>query len=423
MVSQATLVAGCGLDNGARAVISGAMDADAIIVGGGLTGPLTALALAKAGLTSLVLDARPRATFDDAGFDGRSYAMALGSVRLLRRLDLWDALADGAQPMTGIRASDGRAGEGASPLHLSFEATEIGEAFMGQMVEDRFLRPALLAACDANDRIEMRFDTPVTAQRATAAGVEVNGPLTARLLLGADGRGSGVATRAGIGRTGKDYGQTALVCAVEHDLPHQGIAHQFFMPAGPLAILPLRGNRSSIVWTESTAGAADLNALPDAEYLDILRPRFGDFLGDIRLVGARHSYPLGLTLAQSFVAARVALVGDAAHGIHPIAGQGLNLGVKDVAALADVLGAARARGEDIGAADVLARYQRWRRFDTSVMGVATDAVNKLFSNDNPILRLGRDLGMGAISAMPVLRRRFIAEAAGISGDLPRLMRG
>lgn len=399
------------------------MNADVIIVGGGLTGPLTALALADAGLTSLVLDARPRAVFDDVGFDGRSYAIALGSVRLMRALGLWDALADGAQPMAGIRASDGRAGEGASPLHLSFDAAEIGEEFMGQMVEDRFLRPALLAACDANARVEMRFETPVTGQRATSCGVEVEAGETfrARLLLGADGRGSGVATRAGIKRTGKDYGQTALVCAVDHDLPHHGTAHQFFMPAGPLAILPLRGNRSSVVWTESADTAADLNALPDEEYLEILRPRFGDFLGDIRLIGARHSYPLGLTLAQSFVAERTALVGDAAHGIHPIAGQGLNLGIKDVAALAHVLGDARARGEDFGAADVLARYQRWRRFDTSVMGVATDAVNRLFSNDNPLLRLGRDLGMGAISAVPALRRKFIAEAAGISGDLPRLM--
>ena len=400
------------------------MDADAIIVGGGLTGPLTALALAGAGLDALVLDARPRAGFEGAGFDGRSYAMALGSVRLLRALGLWQALEAEAQPMTGIRASDGRPGEGASPLHLSFDAAEIGEPFMGQMVEDRFLRPALLAACDAHPRIEMRFGTEVTAQRATPAGIEVEagGPLRARLLLGADGRASGTARRAGIGRTGRDYGQTALVCAVEHARSHRGIAHQFFMPAGPLAILPLRGNRSSIVWTEATEVAADLNALPDAEYLEVLRPRFGSFLGEIELAGGRHVYPLSLSLANAFVADRTALVGDAAHGIHPIAGQGLNLGVKDVAALAQVLGDARARGEDIGAADVLARYQRWRRFDTAAMGLATDAVNRLFSNDNPLLRLGRDLGMGAISRLPALRRRFIAEAAGIAGDLPRLMR-
>ncbi|SFJ65228.1 FAD-dependent monooxygenase [Jannaschia pohangensis] len=398
------------------------MDADVIITGGGLTGPLTALALADIGLTSIVLDARPRTDFD-AAFDGRSYSMALGSIRVLRALGLWDALADTAQPMVGIRASDGRAGEGASPLNLSFDAVEIGEAFMGQMVEDRYLRPALLAACEASDRIDMRFGQPVTGQSVEGGvvTVEAGTPLTARLLLGCDGRASGVAERAGIRRTGRDYGQTALVCAVEHALPHNGVAHQFFMPAGPLAILPLRGNRSSIVWTEATDVAQTLNDLSDAAYLEILRPRFGSFLGDISLTGARYTYPLNLTLANAFAADRVALVGDAAHGIHPIAGQGLNLGVKDVAALAHVLAEAKGRGEDIGAPDVLARYQRWRRFDTSVMGFATDAVNRLFSNDNPILRLGRDLGMGAISAMPGLRRRFIREAAGISGDLPRLM--
>lgn len=413
------------LDNAVAEGISSGMDTDVIITGGGLTGPLAALALADAGLRSIVLDARPRADFDDAEFDGRSYAMALGSVRLLMALDLWDALASDAQPITGIRASDGRAGEGASPRHLAFDAAEIGAPFMGQMVEDRHLRPALLAACDASDRIELRFETTVTAQVPDMAGITVEtvtGPLSTRLLLGCDGRGSGVAERAGIGRSTKGYGQTALVCAVAHEKPHQGIAHQFFMPAGPLAILPLTGNRSSLVWTEASEVAADLNALPDTEYLEVLRPRFGSFLGEIALEGARHTYPLNLTLAQDFVAPRVALVGDAAHGIHPIAGQGLNLGIKDIAALHHVVSDARQRGEDPGAPDVLARYARWRRFDTAAMGVATDAVNALFSNDNPILRLGRDLGMGVISGLPGVRRQFIRNAAGIAGDLPRLMR-
>ncbi|WP_371155640.1 FAD-dependent monooxygenase [Jannaschia sp. 2305UL9-9] len=402
------------------------MDTDVLIVGGGLNGPLAALALARVGLRCVVLDARPRATFDEDGFDGRSYAVALGSIRMLRALSLWDHLKDGAQPIRGIRASDGRAGEGASPLHLAFDAEEIGEPFMGQMIEDRHLRPVLLAACDAAPNITLRYDCTVTAQDTTPGHVTVTlaggETITASLLLGCDGRASGVATRAGIGRVGTDYAQTALVCAVEHARDHGGIAHQFFMPAGPLAILPLRGNRSSIVWTETADTATELNALSDAGYLEVLRPRFGSFLGALTLTGARHTYPLVLSLAQAFVAPRVALVGDAAHGIHPIAGQGLNLGFKDIAALADVVSDARKRGEDIGASDVLARYQRWRRFDTTAMGLATDAVNRLFSNDNPLLRLGRDLGMGAISAMPPARRAFIREAAGLTGDLPALMR-
>jgi 2-octaprenyl-6-methoxyphenol hydroxylase len=241
--------------------------------------------------------------------------------------------------------------------------------------------------------------------------------------VGADGRRSGTAERAGIRRTGWDYGQTALVCAIAHERPHHGIAQQFFMPAGPLAILPLPGKRSSIVWSERTARAAEIAAMDDADYLDALRPAFGDFLGEITLAGHRYSYPLSLSIAERFVDTRLALVGDAAHGVHPIAGQGLNLGLRDVAALAEVLADARRRGEDIARAEVLARYQSWRRFDTAAMAVATDAFNRLFSNDNPALRVLRDAGMGVVQAVPGLRRMFIREAAGLTGDVPKLLRG
>jgi 2-octaprenyl-6-methoxyphenol hydroxylase len=398
---------------------------DVAIVGGGLNGPLAALALTRAGLRCTVLDARPRADFAGAGFDGRSYALALGSVRMLAALDLWDGIAPDAQPIEGIRASDGRAGEGASRLHLRFDAQEIGEAYMGQMVEDRHLRPALLAACDAAG-VDMRYGVRVVAQDVAPEGatlaLEGGERLGARLILGCDGRGSGTAERAGIGRTGRDYAQTALVCAVAHEEPHHGIAHQFFMPAGPLAILPLRGNRASIVWTEAPEVAAGLRDLSDAAYLDVLRPRFGSFLGDIALAGGRHDYPLTLTLAERFTAPRVALLGDAAHGIHPIAGQGLNLGLRDVAALRDVIVDARRRGEDWAGEGVLARYAHARRGATAAMAAATDGVNRLFSNDLPGLRLARRLGMGAVSAMPALRRAFIREAAGLGGTVPTLMR-
>jgi 2-octaprenyl-6-methoxyphenol hydroxylase len=244
------------------------------------------------------------------------------------------------------------------------------------------------------------------------------------LLVGCDGRGSGVAARAGIKRVGWGYGQTALVTAIAHERDHQGIAHQFFMPSGPLAILPLKGGfHSSIVWSEAEAAAAAIQALPDAEYLAALRPRFGDFLGEISLAGSRFTYPLSLSLAEHFVASRVALVGDAAHGVHPIAGQGLNLGLRDVAALAEVLVLAARRGEDIGTAGVLEAYQRWRRFDATALALGMDAVNRLFSNDNPILRAGRDLGMGLVNRLPGLRRGFIRQAAGLTGDLPKLLAG
>ncbi|MGB8623160.1 MAG: FAD-dependent monooxygenase, partial [Paracoccaceae bacterium] len=222
---------------------------------------------------------------------------------------------------------------------------------------------------------------------------------------------------------GWGYGQTALVCAIGHEKPHHGIAHQFFMPPGPLAILPLPGNRCSIVWSETDARAARIQAMDDDGYLAELRPRFGDFLGEIHLAGARFTYPLSLSLANAFVAERVALVGDAAHGVHPIAGQGLNLGLRDVGALAEVLVDAHRRGEEIGAPDVLARYQQWRRWDTAMLAAATDGFNRLFSNDNPLLRGVRDIGMGVVNALPGLRRRFIREAAGLNGDLPRLLKG
>jgi 2-octaprenyl-6-methoxyphenol hydroxylase len=403
-----------------------AHDADILIVGGGLNGPCLALALAQAGLSSIVIDALPEDTRSGEGFDGRAYALALASVRMLDALGLWAKLAENAQPILEIKASDGRAGEGAAPFFLHFDHAEIEEGPMGQMIEDRYLRRALLSAMEADPRITHMPGATVVAQdtgRAAEVTLADGRTLTGRLLVGADGRRSGTAERAGIKRTGSDYGQTALVCAIAHERPHHGIAQQFFMPAGPLAILPLPGNRSSIVWSETTARAAEIAAMDDAAYLDALRPAFGDFLGGISLAGARYSYPLALSIAEAFVAPRLALVGDAAHGIHPIAGQGLNLGLRDVAALAEVLADAKRRGEDIAAPDVLARYQTWRRFDTAAMAMATDAFNRLFSNDNPALRVLRDAGMGVVQALPGLRRRFIREAAGLTGDMPRLMTG
>jgi len=295
------------------------------------------------------------------------------------------------------------------------------------MVEDRHLRAALADALAAAPLITVRDGAVVVAQEATAGQASVTldtgEVLTGGLIVGADGRQSGTATRAGIGRRGWGYDQTAIVCAIAHERDHGGIAHQFFMPSGPLAILPLTERRSSIVWSESTERAAEIIALDDDAFLDALRPAFGSFLGDIALAGKRFSYPLGLTLADSFIAERVALVGDAAHGVHPIAGQGLNAGLRDVAALAQVMTDAARRGEDPGAPGPLSRYQSWRRFDTASLAVATDGFNRLFSNDNPILRGLRDFGMGAVGAMPGLRRGFIREAAGLTGDLPDLMRG
>jgi len=402
-------------------------EADIVIVGGGLNGPALALALAGGGMRVTVVDARPAPARAESGFDGRAYSLAHASKRLLGVIGVWAHIADRVQPILQIKASDGHAGAGAAPFFLHFDHAEIEEGPMGFMVEDRHLYAAFLAAMADVPNITLLSGETVTAQSVDATGANVTlasgRQLTARLIVGCDGRTSGTAQRAGISRTGWAYGQTALVTAVEHALPHNGIAHQFFMPQGPLAILPLPGNRSSIVWSEEATRATQIQALNDTDYGNALRPRFGDFLGEIKLAGTRFTYPLNLTLANSFIAPRLALVGDAAHGVHPIAGQGLNLGLRDVGALAQVLIEAQRRGEDIGATDVLERYQQWRRFDTTALALGMDSVNRLFSNDNPLMRVARDLGMGAVNAMPALRRRFIRTAAGLEGDLPRLLQG
>ncbi|MFU8823018.1 UbiH/UbiF/VisC/COQ6 family ubiquinone biosynthesis hydroxylase [Yoonia sp.] len=415
------------MDNPAQPAILRHMKNDLIIVGGGLNGPAMALAAAQAGFTVTVIDSLPVPVHKNPDFDGRSYALALTSMRLLRGIGIWPDIATNAQPMLEIKVTDGRAGEGPSPWMMHFDHAEIEEGPMGYLVEDRHLRRAFLDAMAADDRITHLAGQTVVGQAVTAGGVQVTlasgDVLSASLLIGSDGRKSGTAERAGIKRTGWDYGQTAVVCAVAHDKPHGGIAHQFFMPAGPLAILPLTENRSSIVWSEKSARAQDLIGMDDTDFLEALKPAFGSFLGNIRLTGARFSYPLNLTLANSLIADRVALVGDAAHGIHPIAGQGLNAGLRDVAALADVLTTARSRGEDIGSAQTLQRYQEWRRFDTATLALATDTFNRLFSNDNPLVRAARDIGMGLVNSAPRLRRGFMRQAAGLNGDLPRLMQG
>ena len=400
-------------------------DTDIAIVGGGLNGAIMSLALAEAGFTVTLIDPQTLKSKQNPHFDGRSYSLAIASVRLMQALGLWEELAPNAQPILEIKVADGRAYSNPSPYFLHFDHHEIEEGPMGHMVEDRHLRPLLQKRLQSVSQINYRAGLSVSEMTITDTHAELRlnteETITTRLVIGADGRQSQTAERAKIKRTGWRYGQTALVCALSHNIPHQGVACQYFMPPGPLAILPLTGNRSSIVWTESDANAATIMAMDDTDYMAVLQPRIGDYLGKVELAGARYSYPLNLTIAQNYVMPRLALVGDAAHGVHPIAGQGLNLGLRDIAALSEVLSDARLRGEDFSSLAVLLRYQEWRRFDTTALAVATDAVNKLFSNDNSFLRTLRDLGMGAINSLPALRRSFIREAAGLTGDLPRLM--
>ncbi len=401
---------------------------DVVIVGGGLTGPSLALALADPGLSVALVDARPERDRAADDFDGRAYSLAIASKLLLSAVGVWDAVGDLAEPILRVEAGDGTGYGPEPPYFLAFDSADLEEGPMGFMLEDRFLYAALAARMRAHPRVRVITGQSVVAQcvdgpRATVT-LDDGRTLAGRLLVGCDGRGSATATRAGIARSGWAYGQTALVCAVEHAIPHQGVARQLFLAGGPLAMLPLKGgHRSSIVWSEEEGLAKTIAGLPDDAYLAIVQDRLQGHLGQATLAGVRFTYPLSLSLASRFIVKRVALVGDAAHGVHPIAGQGLNLGLRDVGALAEVLVEATRRGEDIGAVDVLSRYERWRRSDATLLALGMDAVNRLFSNQNPLLHTARTFGLRAVGSLPGLRRAFQREAAGLAGDVPRLLSG
>ncbi|MFN3259850.1 MAG: FAD-dependent monooxygenase [Pikeienuella sp.] len=399
-----------------------ALDCDVIVAGGGLAGAAAGLALKAAGLAPLVLDAGP-APQPGAAFDGRAYSTPPGSVNFWRGVGVWPAIEAEAEPMRDILVSDGRVSEGASPLFLHFDHREIAGAGFGCMVEDRHLRPAAFAALGDALRHGARVVSVEAGQGRAVARLADGSALSARLVVAADGRESPLRAAAGIGRIAWDYPQAGMVSAVSFAEPHHGVAHELFLPAGPFAILPLRGNRASLVWTERRAEAARIHALPDAEYLAELEARFGDFLGPLALEGGRWTYPLSFSLAHEYVAPRVALLGDAAHAVHPIAGQGLNLGLRDAAALAEVLAEAARRGEDIGDIAVLRRYQQWRRFDSAALAFSMDALNRLFSNDVAPVRAIRDLGLGLVNRAPGLKRMFMRAASGLGGAAPKLMRG
>jgi 2-octaprenyl-6-methoxyphenol hydroxylase len=405
---------------------------DIIIIGGGLIGPALALALAKPGFRVTVLDRVAAERRAEPDFDGRAYAVALGSMRLLQALGVWDAVEDKAQPICDIHVAEGVPEDlpQAAPL-LHFDPRELDEGKVGWIVEDRWLRGALLDAMDSVDGIVQLAPVEVAGVDYGSAAATVRladgQSLTAPLVIACDGRRSAVAEAAGIRRLRWGYDQTGLVNAIEHELPHDGLAHQSFFPGGPFAVLPLpdegQGHRSSLVWSERTAEAERLQALDDDAFTAEISARIGPRLGRIKLVGRRWAYPLDLTLAERYAAPRLALAGDAAHGIHPIAGQGLNIGLRDVAALAEVLVEAARIGEDIGAFNVLERYQRWRRFDATSLALGMDALNRLFSNRNPALKQARDTGLAAVNRLGGLRRAFMREAAGVAGDVPRLLRG
>ncbi len=413
---------------------------DVLIAGGGFAGLALAIALRQAlGPSFCVVLADPMLGGSHAD-DERASAIVAAARRLFETLGIWQKVAEETQPILDMIVTDSGLDAAARPVFLTFAGEiEPGEPF-AHMIENRHLIAALEAKAEAvgvvfrttavakfspgqaarsREERESAHDSPPHLHVEFADG----GAVSTRLLIAADGARSSIREAAGIATHGWNYGQLAIVTNVGHERDHGGRAEEHFLPAGPFAILPLKGRRSSIVWTEAAPEAERIMALPDDAFHAELERRFKLNLGEITTVGERRVHPLGFFVARSFIGERIALVGDAAHVIHPIAGQGLNMGLKDVAALAEVIVDAARLGLDPGAAAVLERYQRWRRFDTMAMGLATDGLNRLFSNSSAVLRLARDVGLGLVDRVPSLKRLFIREAAGLVGEVPKLLRG
>lgn len=407
---------------------------DIVIAGAGLAGASFGLAAAQGGLKVVMVDPQPFDAQLAPTFDGRSTAIAFSTFRMLDVLGLGEALRPHACRMDRILVTDGRrpgaASPPPSPAFLRFDADEIADRTdgepLGYMIENRRIRAALAQAV-ARAGLEVRAPAAVATVETDAGQATVTlgdgSRLHAPLVVGAEGRGSRVRASAGVQTLGWGYGQSGVVATVGMARDHGHVAHEYFLPDGPFAILPLTERRASLVWTESTRRAEALKAASDEAFHAHLMRRFGDFLGAVTVQGPRFVYPLSLSLAERLTAPRIALIGDAAHGVHPVAGQGLNMGLKDAAALAEVLIQAARNGEDIGAETVLDRYARWRRFDNTALAAGFDAFVRLFSNDIAPVRLARGLGLAAVNRIAPLRRAFMHEAGGATGDLPRLLRG
>ena len=399
--------------------------AEVVVGGAGFAGLALAIALRQGLGDPFTVTVADPALAHARSKDPRASAIAAAARRLFEAIEVWDAVAENAQPILDMVVTDSKLDDAVRPTFLTFGGeVEGGEPF-AHMIENRHLVDALAEKAKSLG-VELRA-TPVAGFAAEANSIKVqfagDETIAARLLVGADGAHSLIREQAGIATHGWNYGQSAIVTTVAHERDHNGRAEEHFLPAGPFAILPLTGRRCSIVWTETSGEAQRIVALADNEFHAELEKRFGLQLGDIEIVGPRRAFPLGLFTARTFIGQRLALVGDAAHIIHPIAGQGLNMGLRDVAALAEAIVDAARLGLDPGGPEVLERYQRWRRFDTMTMGVATDGLNRLFSNHSDALRLARDIGLGLVERMPMLKRMFIREAAGFTGDVPKLLRG
>ena len=399
---------------------------DVVVAGGGYVGLGVAVAIKQAAphLNVQVIEAAPEEVWKK---DMRASAIIAAAARMLNVFGIWQELEAEAQPIRKMIVTDSKTSDPIRPVFLTFDGdVEEGRPF-AHMVPNVAMVGALRGVCErigVTIRHGLSVSGFVADNRVNTVTLSDGSSLETRLLVACDGVRSALRDMAGIKTVRWDYDQSGIVTTVEHDRPHECCAEEHFLPSGPFAVLPLKGNRSSLVWTERTADADRLVASDDLVFEEELERRFGHKLGAIRPVGPRRAFPLGLTLARSFVAPRFALAGDAAHGIHPISGQGLNLGFKDVAALAETIVEADRLGLDIGSLNVLERYQSWRRFDTLRMGVTTDVLNRLFSNDVAPIRFARDFGLGIVDRLPKLKSYFIGQAAGAADkNGPRLLAG
>lgn len=428
------------------------LTSDIAIIGGGLAGMTLAIACASHGIRTILVEAEALPDLTDLSYDGRSSAIAYGSQQVLAAIGAWPYLAAHAQPILDIRVTDSggfqrdarRAG-GISPffVHYSHRDLPVAESAgageqppFGYIVENRASRIGLIRRLQQISGIAHLAPATATSIDLKANGANVRladgREITTRVVVAADGRRSALRNFAGIASSEFDYNQTAIVCTVAHERNHHGVAHEHFLPGGPFAMLPMIDgpdehssirHRSSIVWTEDPRLVKFLLNLDDDAFGGEIERRFGLSLGHVRPLGPRFSYPLKLLVAERYLADRLALVGDAAHGIHPIAGQGFNLGIRDVAALAEVLVDAKRLGQDLGSAIVLERYARWRRFDNLLLAGVTDGLTRLFSNDIAPVRLVRDLGFALFNKLPPVKRLAMRHAMGLMGDLPKLVRG
>lgn len=398
------------------------INCDITVIGGGMVGLTAAIGLAQSGFDVAVVDRAPKGDLTAVAYDGRASALAFATCRMLEALGIWRHMEKFAQPINEIRVSDGP-----SLMHLHFDHRSLGEGPLGNMVENRHTRIALFDRVEELENIQLFLGTEIENMERTPEETIVSladgTQIASRLMLGTDGRNSMVRRSANIPVSTFDYKQHGIVCSIEHEIGHGGIAHERFLAAGPFAILPLTGNRSSLVWTEKSHLVKTIMALPERSFAAEVQRRTGDFLGKVKPVGGRWAYPLSLQYADNYTDIRMAILGDAAHGIHPIAGQGLNLGLRDVAALVEVMTENAAVGLDIGSEQVLDAYSVWRHADNAALIGVTDILNRLFSNDVAPVRAARDIGLAVVNEIPPLKNFFMSHARGTVGELPKLLRG